>query len=440
MKEEYFLLGRWQSPLLHQSFFVNYYQPETFSELNLPPISGKYCQLYHEGYYPMKDRKILSRFFFEKMESKDFNYLNEFTRKAENTAKVFSETPYELNSDSSFKKLVENAKAMFCCWIVVHQADPGIEAALKRKCESQGIELSAALSQTKQNGLELFEKEKEMAKLSRLYRKKELTERELDSFTQKYGWTSTHAFMGKPLTRKTLIGQLEKFEEPSQAKAEKHEIRFEELKIAAKFSWLRLHFIETFNKTTYKFWPYLSGLAKEHGLSFEEVTYHSYKELTESNFKTKNEAQERIKGFGIFVENGSEEILVGERLVKESAKYRPLTWQFNEVKGFVASSGNAMGIAKVISSMKELSKVNKGDILITTETTPDYVMAMRKAAAIITDQGGITSHAGIVSREFGIPCIVGTKIATKIFKDGDLLEVDANKGIVRKQQKKSDLK
>lgn len=64
-------------------------------------------------------------------------------------------------------------------------------------------------------------------------------------------------------------------------------------------------------------------------------------------------------------------------------------------------------------------------------TSPEYVFAMKKASAAITDTGGLTSHAAIVSRELDIPCIVGTKIATKILKDGDLVEVDANKSIVK---------
>ena len=65
-------------------------------------------------------------------------------------------------------------------------------------------------------------------------------------------------------------------------------------------------------------------------------------------------------------------------------------------------------------------------------TRPEYVPLMKKATAIITDEGGITSHASIVSRELKIPCIVGTKIATKILKDGDLIEINADIGIVRK--------
>jgi pyruvate,water dikinase len=72
-----------------------------------------------------------------------------------------------------------------------------------------------------------------------------------------------------------------------------------------------------------------------------------------------------------------------------------------------------------------------GAILITTLTSPDFVFAMRKALAVVADTGGIGSHAAITSRELNKPCIVGTKIATKVFKDGDMVEVDAEKGIVR---------
>ena len=79
-----------------------------------------------------------------------------------------------------------------------------------------------------------------------------------------------------------------------------------------------------------------------------------------------------------------------------------------------------------------MEHMQKGEIIVSSMTRPEMVVAMKKAAAIITDEGGITSHAAIVSRELGIPCILGTKIATKVFKNGDIAEVDANNGIVRK--------
>ena len=109
--------------------------------------------------------------------------------------------------------------------------------------------------------------------------------------------------------------------------------------------------------------------------------------------------------------------------------------EVQDIRGLSACLGRAVGTVKVVGSVKEIAKVQTGDILVAVMTRPDYISAMKKAAAIVTDEGGITSHAAIVSRELGIPCLIGTKIATKVFKDGDLVEVNSNHGWVRKVQR-----
>lgn len=98
--------------------------------------------------------------------------------------------------------------------------------------------------------------------------------------------------------------------------------------------------------------------------------------------------------------------------------------------GLSASPGVASGEVKLISSVKELDKVQKGDILVTKMTDPDMVPAMERAAAIVTDEGGSTSHAAIVSRELGIPAIVGTEEATSLLKDNQIITVDGSSGKV----------
>lgn len=107
-----------------------------------------------------------------------------------------------------------------------------------------------------------------------------------------------------------------------------------------------------------------------------------------------------------------------------------------DVRGTSASPGRAEGMARIIMATKDLPKMRQGDVLVSGMTRPELVPAMKKACAIVTDEGGITSHAAIVSRELGIPCVIGTKIATKVFKDGDFVEVNANHGVVRKIQEK----
>jgi len=100
------------------------------------------------------------------------------------------------------------------------------------------------------------------------------------------------------------------------------------------------------------------------------------------------------------------------------------------LKGQTASAGVVAGPVKVIHEASELSKIKKGDVMVTTMTNPDMVPAMQRAAAIITDEGGLTSHAAIVSREMGAPCIVGTEIGTQVLKDGQIVTVNATQGIV----------
>lgn len=81
---------------------------------------------------------------------------------------------------------------------------------------------------------------------------------------------------------------------------------------------------------------------------------------------------------------------------------------------------------------KEFSKMKKRDILVTSMTRPEFVPLMKMASAIITDEGGITCHVAVVSRELGVPCVISTKIATKALKDKDIVEVDADKGQIKK--------
>jgi len=100
------------------------------------------------------------------------------------------------------------------------------------------------------------------------------------------------------------------------------------------------------------------------------------------------------------------------------------------LEGLGASPGQASGRVKIIQAVDELDRVLDGDILVTGMTSPDMVPAMRRAAAIVTDEGGLTSHAAIVSRELGVPAVVGTKQATKTLTDGALVTVDGERGII----------
>ncbi|MFC1687149.1 PEP-utilizing enzyme [Patescibacteria group bacterium] len=103
-----------------------------------------------------------------------------------------------------------------------------------------------------------------------------------------------------------------------------------------------------------------------------------------------------------------------------------------DITGIVASSGKVNGRVRIIMKIHDMINMEEGDVLVSSMTRPEMLPAMKKASAIVTDEGGLTCHAAIVAREMRIPCIIGTKIATHALKDGDMVEVDAQVGTVKK--------
>lgn len=101
------------------------------------------------------------------------------------------------------------------------------------------------------------------------------------------------------------------------------------------------------------------------------------------------------------------------------------------LKGSVAHKGKVVGPAKIVITASDFAKVNPGDILVASMTRPEFMPVIERCGGIVTDEGGITCHAAIVAREFKKPCIIGTRNATKVLKDGDVVEVDADRGMVK---------
>ena len=146
----------------------------------------------------------------------------------------------------------------------------------------------------------------------------------------------------------------------------------------------------------------------------------------------------RKKSYAINLENKKLEILNYEEADKLfDQKIKKLSSKDKIIKGQTASLGTYKGkVRKVIAGdlkllKKSIKNFKMGEVLVTSMTQPNMMVIARKAGAIITDEGGITSHAAIISRELKIPCIVGCLKSMQVLKDGDLVEVDANRGIVK---------
>jgi phosphoenolpyruvate synthase/pyruvate phosphate dikinase len=150
--------------------------------------------------------------------------------------------------------------------------------------------------------------------------------------------------------------------------------------------------------------------------------------LQTKSLPTKEILEKRYKLSGLFFQEGKRTTLSKdiEELETEIAKSNGLI--LGKVKGKSSFPGIVKGTCRIIQDPLNFKEFNQGDILVTSMTRPEFIPLMKKAAAIITDAGGILCHAAITSRELKIPCVIGTETATKSFKDGDVLEVNAEEG------------
>jgi len=204
-----------------------------------------------------------------------------------------------------------------------------------------------------------------------------------------------------------------------------------------------LMFIKDFRKdilyqSYYYFDFVLKEIAKKLHLTTSQVKSflpHELNQALNKNNYDVNLLNERLKYSVLFYPNSKGNVLVSKQAKEYAKKHaceKKVSGSQKTLKGQTVYKGKVKGKVKIVNSLENQKLFKKDNVLVSKKTNPNLLPSMLKASAIITDSGGVTSHAAIISRELKIPCIIGTKIATQVFKDGDLVEVDAIKGIVRK--------
>jgi len=186
----------------------------------------------------------------------------------------------------------------------------------------------------------------------------------------------------------------------------------------------------------------LNEIAKRVGVEKEDMLNYSYKEmddyLTGGKVLSKSELEGRkSNGYVIVIKHGKLKLVIGKKAIQELIEKEGISEPFEKlesvssIKGLAASMGVVRGKARVLEDASRLSELEDGEILVTYMTTIEFTPAFRKAGGVITDEGGMSCHAAIISREFKLPCVVGTKIATRVLQTGDEIEVDGGAGKVK---------
>ena len=178
----------------------------------------------------------------------------------------------------------------------------------------------------------------------------------------------------------------------------------------------------------------LQHIAYKIGIPLIDLAYLTVKEAKKykgNEHVLQREIKRRKEAYVVEIINGETKIYSGKDCRKDFIVDDDIREERRLIKGIIGFPGKVQGTVQIIHSRGAVKGFRKGNALVAITTNPEYILAMQEAVAFITNEGGITCHAAIIAREMKKPCIIGTKIATKVLKDGDLVEVDANRGVVK---------
>lgn len=272
----------------------------------------------------------------------------------------------------------------------------------------------------------------------------------------KYGYLVVRFFVGNPLTKEDVLARLEAADKSLATETLEKRIKHrEEIKeglenLFARIEpsdralveqirdivFLRSQRADFYHHSAAIVQPLVREIAERLGLTYDELLYFHPQEVSAALRGTYNiQADLKDRQEIILIYHAEDGAVISGAAATEYLKDRPIlnrkAEQVTELQGRTAYKGIVTGPAKIVMRPEDATKVNRGDILVAIMTTPNLIAAMEKASAFVTDEGGITCHAAIIAREMKKPCITATKSATKVLKDGDIVEVNADNGTVK---------
>ncbi|MEK7463606.1 MAG: PEP-utilizing enzyme [Patescibacteria group bacterium] len=274
----------------------------------------------------------------------------------------------------------------------------------------------------------------------------------VDSYIQHYIWSRISKWVGEPVDRahayKRLSEEITNILKGNNVKAHRKAISDPGydgvVALCSSSAYWRAQAAMLDMKMAHRMRPILDDIGSKNGVGYKLVLMLTPNELfvvlrdSKREIKNKETVFSREKVFFNALSLDGEEIVLtpNDPLYAEIdnlylKRHYEQTGRLDVLKGIGASKGYVKGIVRVIESQKQFADFKDGEILVAAETSPTFVPLMRASSAILTGKGGITSHAAIVSRELGKPCIIAIKDVTRILQTGDRVEVDANAGIVR---------
>ncbi len=461
-------IGKWKTPFLMECMIIESTDKEILKKLGFNLWFHNFLSIYGENYIDQRDYEEYIRHYRNKLKKEGITYFRKYAdliRRKGNEAIKFSlevkkrdlsKTPPE-ELKKLFSRFLNKVKPNMALAYTIQMVDEVLADALKEKLRKYSAEeadsLFARLTHPKEEALMIKEK-RDLTKISMADSadKDEL----LQKHKEEYGWMKSPNWNEPVYEADYYLKRLKKI---THAEEELKEIQEKRLNTEKEINTLinkienrqikikeYVDLIRTLVNVKMFNWDSISisgnncrnlftRIGQYGGFSHYDVIelmpaeishLLDGEEIPERRIKSRREHPGLLRLGSKIYELDKNQIKDIRRHINESPA------DAEQLNGIPVYLGRVKGRAFVIMHSDRINKMKKGRVLVCPMTNPDYMPAINKAKAIVTDEGGILCHAAIVSREFKIPCIIGTKAATKAFKDGDELEVDANKGIVRR--------
>jgi len=343
----------------------------------------------------------------------------------------------------------------FLPWSINVHMDPWLKKELRKKYPDDYLRYYNALTSVTRDSV-FTQQYKKLLK----YKIEGDLKRKIGDHVTKYGWYPVYNYEYKPWNKNDFLKQLTGIKDPKKElgklntalrqnklnytntiKAISNNKKLVRIaKIVHEYVYLRDDRIDVFKMVLYTAQPFYRELERRWKLPKYSSMHLTIKEIEEKLSGEKGFVMEelaaRLKNKYICYYQGENPTVISDKKEIQYIKEKILQLKdyrnLKSCKGMTACTGKKNGRVRIIMSQKDVKKMKVGEILVSNMTHPDYMVAIKKASAIVTDEGGVTCHAAIISRELQTPCIIGTKIVTEVFKDGDMVEVNANNGIIRK--------
>lgn len=467
---------------IHRSFFrIGKFGAKSYFDESLSDLTRfSWNQYFYMDEYNKTQKYILDKVigdidwafkYYYRTEKAVENYF-EIARQVEKTdlSKVSDKELAEFWDKMYKAKELSHSRSVVITWFLDSGEQPYtqyIMNLIKRRLKSSGskVKLSNALAiLTTPTSKSISNTEREEVLIFAIKNRRrigKLTSKEFEPIAKKYGWLE-HSYIDDPKSpeeylvdiQKYILGQQDPGAELKALLQEREKNQKDQQKLSKElgFSQAELRILDyarrlvahkNYRKEGQYFGSFMNQkiyreIARRFKLDIKILHLCLPWEIKPAVLKGKFKVEEINKRYDFsilhFYDRGRKyKLYTGEegRRFRESLQFEKENIS-STLKGMSAYPGKVTGTVKIVNSKADISKVEEGDVLVAHVTYPVYLPAMARAAAFVTDEGGLTSHAAIMAREFKKPSVVGTKTATKSFRDGDKVLVDANKGVVRR--------